>query len=397
MTLDWLIIGGGIHGVHIATRLVADAGVSPDRLRIVDPGERLLERWQDCTRTTGMTFLRSPSVHNLDVEPMSLQKFAGTRKHRGSGLFAPPYERPSLSLFNAHCEKVAGELGLEDLQIRERATTCVPDEDGVSIGLSDGRSVRAGRVVLALGAGDQPEWPEWAPRDHARVHHVFQPGFDGWPASRETILVVGGGISAGHVALRLVDEGHRVHVISRHPIREHRFDSDPGWLGPKFTVGFGKEPDPDRRRAVITEARHRGSMPPEMARAVRRAIGRKRIEWHEGEITECGGTSETVVLRTADGSDLEVDRVLLATGFARRRPGGPLVDDLVARASLPCASCGYPIVDHFLRWHPRIHVSGPLAELEVGPVARNIAGARRAGDRIVAAARDSGDAMKSAG
>ena len=252
-------------------------------------------------------------------------------------------------------------------------------------------------MVLALGAGDQPEWPEWAPRDHARVHHVFQPGFDGWPASLETILVVGGGISAGHVALRLVDEGHRVHVLSRHAIREHRFDSDPGWLGPKFTVGFGKEPDPDRRRAVITEARHRGSMPPEMARAVRRAIGRKRIEWHEGEIDEWGGTSETVVLRTADGSDLEVDRVLLATGFARRRPGGSLVDELVASASLPCASCGYPIVDHFLRWHPRIHVSGPLAELEVGPVARNIAGARRAGDRIVAAARETSDAMKSAG
>jgi len=35
MNLDWLIVGGGIHGVHIATRLIADAGVAADRLRIV--------------------------------------------------------------------------------------------------------------------------------------------------------------------------------------------------------------------------------------------------------------------------------------------------------------------------------------------------------------------------
>ena len=86
-----------------------------------------------------------------------------------------------------------------------------------------------------------------------------------------------------------------------------------------------------------------------------------------------------------DGRAISCDRVLLATGFGAARPGGRLVDELVAAASLPCAPCGYPVVDHGLRWHPRVHVTGPLAELELGPVARNIAGARRAGDRILAA------------
>ncbi len=32
MQLDWLIIGGGIHGVHIAARLLGEAGVSPSGL-----------------------------------------------------------------------------------------------------------------------------------------------------------------------------------------------------------------------------------------------------------------------------------------------------------------------------------------------------------------------------
>ena len=51
-------------------------------------------------------------------------------------------------------------------------------------------------------------------------------------------------------------------------------------------------------------------------------------------------------------------------------------------ASLPVAPCGFPIVDSALRWHTHIHVSGPLAELELGPVSRNVSGAQRAGDRL---------------
>ena len=41
-----------------------------------DPGKNLLERWKSCTETTGMGFLRSPSVHNLATEPMSLMALA---------------------------------------------------------------------------------------------------------------------------------------------------------------------------------------------------------------------------------------------------------------------------------------------------------------------------------
>ena len=40
------------------------------------------------------------------------------------------------------------------------------------------------------------------------------------------------------------------------------------------------------------------------------------------------------------------------------------------------------------RWHPMIYVSGPLAELELRPPSRMIAGARHAADRVIAAIRD---------
>ena len=396
MTLDWLIIGGGIHGTHIAARLLADADVMPDRLRILDPAERLLDRWRTCTSTTGMAHLRSPSVHHLDLDPLSLQNFAGTGKHRRRGVFAPPYDRPSLALFNEHCDRVEQRFGLAALHIKERATRCTIECDAVVVELGDGRILETANLVLAVGAGEQPRWPTWAPRNDPHVQHVFDPAFDAWPVSPESVAVVGGGISAGHVAMRLLAEGHDVHLVSRHALRQHQFDSDPGWLGPKYTTDFSREPDRDRRRAVISAARHRGSVPPDLGRSLRRAIRRERIQWHEGEVTGVVEHAEGLKIGLAPGDDLIVDRMLLATGFASRRPGGSLVDDLVTSATLPCASCGYPIVDTALRWHPRVYVSGPLAELELGPVSRNIAGARRAGERIVDAVRTNPSASGSA-
>jgi cation diffusion facilitator CzcD-associated flavoprotein CzcO len=52
MSIEWLIIGGGIHGVHLAARLIGEAGVAPDQLRIVDPADRLLARWRDSHYST---------------------------------------------------------------------------------------------------------------------------------------------------------------------------------------------------------------------------------------------------------------------------------------------------------------------------------------------------------
>mgnify|MGYP001419585101 CR=1 FL=1 len=393
MSLDWLIIGGGIHGVHLATRLLGEGDVSPDALRIVDPGEKLLERWLECTKITGMRHLRSPSVHHLDIEPWSLKQYAGKKKRKRSGLFVRPYSRPALPLFNAHCKSVVEHFSLENLHIRARAEDCSIDCDGVKIQLSTGHMVSAQNIVLALGSSDEPHWPDWAPVDDLRVHHVFAPGFGGWPSNKEAVALVGGGISAGQIALRLMKEQHEVHLISRHALRQHQFDSDPGWLGPKFMRGFVREQDLERRRAMITEARHKGSVPPDVRRALIRAIEKGQLHWYEDEVATVATETETLGIRLSSGVQIDAQRLLLATGFSSRRPGGLLIDRLIASASLPCATCGYPIVDESLRWHPNIYVSGPLAELELGPTSRNIAGARRAADRLVATIRSNSSVL----
>ena len=389
MTFTWVVIGGGIHGVHLAARLLGEAKVSPTQLRIVDPGERLLEQWTTRTATTGMTHLRSPSVHHLDADPWSLDRFVGRRKHPRHGLLRGRYANPALSLFNSHSQKVVEEYELEEVHIRDRALTTSVECEQVRVELASGIEITTSNLVLAIGSAEEPNWPVWAPRNHPKVQHIFHPSFDGWPSSPERVAVIGGGISAAQVALRLLEENHEVHLVSRHALRQELFDSDPGWLGPRYMTSFSRERDFNRRRAMITNARNRGSVTPEIRRALRNAITKGGLQWHQDVVEKLDTTNRTLDLNLKTRPHLVVDRVLLATGLSSQRPGGDLVDGLVQSAALPCAECGYPVVDSGLRWHSNVYVSGPLAELELGPAARNIAGARRAAERLVKVAKRS--------
>lgn len=390
--LEWLIVGGGPHGVHAAVRLISEAGVPPDAIRILDDEEHLLARWRRTTRNTGMRYLRSPSVHHLDLSSASLNRFANGRGRRIEHPFTRPYARPSLELFDRHCDDLIERLQLDRLRLRGRACRLGSTSSGFrvdtdpAIGGAVG-SIDARRVLLALGPPSSPSWPDWARRISSgagcRIAHLFDSGFElkDDPAD-EIVAVVGAGISGAQTALRLARASRRVHLISRHPLRIHGFDSDPCWQGPLCMAGFVREPDADARRRMIRAARHRGSIPPDVHAGLRVALAGASVDWFEGEVESAEHAGDRIALSFPDRT-LEVDRVLLATGFPTERPGGAWLDAVVDELGLRSASCGYPIVDGGLRWHPGLFVTGALAELELGPVARNLSGARRAGDRLV--------------
>ena len=80
-----------------------------------------------------------------------------------------------------------------------------------------------------------------------------------------------------------------------------------------------------------------------------------------------------------NGTDILVDKILLATGFGKKLLGGAMIQhDLVDRADLPVSAfCGFPIINENLHWYERIFVAGTMVDLELGP-----AGARLAAERI---------------
>jgi len=216
------------------------------------------------------------------------------------------------------------------------------------------------------------------------ISHVFEPGFrrDGDAGGRT--VIIGGGISAVQTALKLAEEAREeIRVISDHGLKERFYDFDPCWIGPKCLRDYYRLDYPQRRQ-VIDRARFPGTLPSEVLAEFREAVARKRVQFQQDRVRNAAVAAGQVRLDTGSGR-VSADRVILATGFLPRRPGGALIDQAVEALNLRCNPCGYPIVGDDLQWGERLYVTGPLAELQVGPCARNIIGARNAGKHLLRA------------
>lgn len=387
LPLSVAIVGGGLHGTHLAARLVHADLVPRESIRIFDPEPELLALWNRRVARTGMTHLRSPAVHHLDVEPASLLRFCERSKRTFPRPYIPPYNRPSVELFAAHSAHVIKRFALDELHQRLHITGIELVGEGVALHSADGRSQRARHVILATGNGERLAWPSWtaALRGSGRVEHILSPE----QGVRELDVVgraaiIGGGLSAGQFALRLVDAGVETTIISPHGPRSHDFDSDPGWLGPKYMDGFGRVRCMSERRKIITQARNTGTLTKEIYAQIRWALEEGKAEWLRESVQAV--TVGDAVHLVLENSQVEVDRVFLSTGFGTEVPSEPLIRPLIDNHALPVSECGFPVPDRSLRWGGSgIFVAGALAELELGPSARNISGARRAAERIVGA------------
>lgn len=379
--LDWLIIGGGVCGTHIALSLTLRGGVSRHRIRVLDPHERLMQQWTTRSTRVGMQYLRSPAAHHAALEPDALIRFAEALHWQRA--FVPPYSRPACGLFDRFHHELIERERLSALHHRGTATAARPYRFGWRIETADG-ALDARRLVLAPGPGDTGKRPAWAQvLAPSRAQHVFDPDFVEPHAN--AIAVVGGGLSAVSYALAACKPGRRVVLVSRHETRVHQFDSDPGWLGPRYLDRFATQSLAERR-SLIDRARRLGSVPEDTAEALGQAVAKKKLCVVRDEVVRAVASGDSIVLETPSLA-VRCEHVVLATGFPRTRPGGKLVDDLVQSGSLPLAPCGFPSVDPLLHWGSGVYAAGGLAELELGPAARNISGARMSAERIVRAAR----------
>jgi hypothetical protein len=87
----------------------------------------------------------------------------------------------------------------------------------------------------------------------------------------------------------------------------------------------------------------------------------------------------------SDGDYFECDRIWYATGRGLDTAQHPLLEEVQALYPAEMVN-GLPILDTHLRWPGcELFLMGGLAALQVGPVARNLRGAKLTSDRFVEA------------
>lgn len=385
--MKWLIIGGGVHGTYLSHLLTDVGGQHRESVRVLDPHDPPLADWKRRANACGMTFLRSPATHQLDTHILSLRRFASREGFDPKADFIPPYDRPSLRLFNAHADHIVAGHRLDALRIRGAAESVERRGDGFAVTVGE-KTLFAENLILCLGQGPEClNWPDWSTELKVRggaVAHLFEPGFqkDALPKNA-AMLVVGGGLTAAQFALSLLRSGHRgtVTLLSRHSVRHNNLDFDPCWIGPKCLREFLRL-DYEERRAVVDRARNRGTVTWEVDEEVAEAIEGGKLQIITGVAIDVSLQENIMVVRTTAG-DIAADKILLATGYGSKRPGGDLVQGMADAMGLPTAEDGYPILDDHFRWSTGIFVSGTLAELRGGPCARNISGVRNMGKKLI--------------
>ncbi|WP_456085757.1 hypothetical protein [Limnoraphis robusta] len=201
----------------------------------------------------------------------------------------------------------------------------------------------------------------------------------------EQILIVGGGLTSGHLALGMVARGATVTLMVRRQLREKLFDADPGWLGPKYLKAFEAESSWQVRSRMIQRARDGGSITPALMIQLRRAIRQGKLILLENCQVKAAIWDNNWQVECDRQEALTFDRIILATGTQLDARQHPLLQDILQVYPTEILD-GLPVLDQHLRIPGcELFVMGGLAALQVGPVARNLAGARMAAARIVPA------------
>jgi glycine/D-amino acid oxidase-like deaminating enzyme len=377
-----LIVGGGPAGLACAIALRCH-GVGDD-LTVLDPSGRWLAAWHDRFRRQDIPHLRSPAVHHPHPDPFALLGAGGTDGLVRSG----GTKLPSTARFASFVEQLVDDADLRSVVHPTSATALRLEGGRAVVHTEDGTVHRPGRIVLATNLrrpslpaglraldGD----PRLVPSERADVART--------PAGGR-VVVVGGGLSAAHLAIGAARRGAHVTLLARRRLTVRRFDVHPTWLGPKKRRPFEAEPDPDRRRDAIDRARGGGSVPHRARRELEACAEAGRLELRErGEIVEVQDAGGSLQLRCSDGAKLTTDEVWLATGGQLDVREDPLCRQLLDEHPTPIAG-GLPELAADLSWPgTNVHLAGFSAALRLGPTSGNLVGHRRAALRVTAAIR----------
>lgn len=388
--IDLAIIGAGVQALTLTTHLLQKSAKHYSKFLVFDPSQTWMSQWQQQFAAQQIPYLRSPAVHHPDPNPHQLRTFA---ENRHSELF-PPYDRPGTKLFNDFCDEVIRRWKLAEKVYPAKVSQIIPIKSAsrlrFQLVLNTGETIIARRVVLATGSGkvQLPNWVDRITSDYPsdRLCHSQQVNLQRLKLTGERVLIVGGGLTSGHLAKGAIKLGATVTLMTRKQLQSKIFDADPGWLGPKYLKDFHAETDWSERYQQIQQARNGGSMTPDMMLQLSQAAKEGKIRIDECcQVSDAHWQDNLWQVSCDDGSKHGFNRIWLATGTRFNITEHPLLQEVLETYPTEIVN-GLPVLDEHLRLpKSNFFIMGGLAALQIGPVARNIGGGKMAAKLIVPA------------
>eukprot|EP00555_Chaetoceros_dichaeta_P013404 CAMPEP_0198254286 /NCGR_PEP_ID=MMETSP1447-20131203/4607_1 /TAXON_ID=420782 /ORGANISM="Chaetoceros dichaeta, Strain CCMP1751" /LENGTH=476 /DNA_ID=CAMNT_0043940277 /DNA_START=14 /DNA_END=1444 /DNA_ORIENTATION=+ len=378
---------------------------------VVDVNDSWLHSWKKNFETLDIEFLRSPALahpDNFDQNALLAYAVANNRTDelldtvnaKNEKLFAPMnlWNLPSTRLFLDFCENLADSLDHDYIQGHISGITMKsPDtlRHPFRVELENGRRfLTAKAVILATGPNGRSTVPpgfQSIPRDSARLLSWTQ--LNRVLPDSNRILVVGGGLTAVQVALKLIKLGKTCILCSRRPLVEKHFDIGLEWFelrtAAKRISDFYYQDIADRLTA-LKKARGGGSVPPLYMREVEKAECSGKLRRIVGEARHDIRPEQNGLLNIAvtTRENVEIDsfcvhQIVLACGIEPDCRQNPVVKSVLDTWPIPIQG-GLPLVTDDLRWKAKLplYVVGSLGALNTGPDAGNLMGIRRAAQLV---------------
>jgi cation diffusion facilitator CzcD-associated flavoprotein CzcO len=351
-----VVIGGGPYGIATAAKAI-EAGIET-----VVVG-RPFSFWTE--HMPADMFLRSGPDWHLDAS--QVHTFEAFLDERGIG--AADVDPVPIAVFLDYARWFQHHKGVA---VRERLVTGLTRNGDGSflVALDDGETLAAESVVAAPGVRYFQHRPQWSTSlpESLCSHTCELVRFDDFAGAR--LLIVGGRQSAYEWAALAGEHGaEKVDIVHRHDV-------------PRFDRVSWKFADPYLEQTLATPGWWR-TLPRSEQDAIARKfweVGRLTLEWWltprlQGDrFTRRPGTSVVSVVteepsaarvRLSDGTELVVDRIVLATGYQAALGRVPYLAQVLDGIEV---ADGFPVLDEtFQTSLPGLYLPGFISTRDFGP------------------------------
>ncbi|KAK3277750.1 hypothetical protein CYMTET_14261 [Cymbomonas tetramitiformis] len=415
---DVCIVGAGPHGLSVLSALHSqDAALTEAQRKIRRPknsraGKSLsvcvvdvsgvwLSNWNRNFTALDIKWLRSPLLAHPDAnDAAALLEYAEREQRLDEirevdlscsclagqvDLEVGLYSLPSSALFYDFCQELSTKL-THDF-VSGRVDSVDRDSNGSSYTITftnDVPALRSRQIVYARGVVGGPQIPLpfcTSFDDRKNILHTTECDRFEEIVEDDTVLVIGGGLSAAQAALLAVSKGAKETILcSRRPLTTRQFDVPLNWVNPRENRGCRYEffglPDEEKTKWV-SKVRGGGSIPKDYMHRLVAAEQAGRLKLVVGEVESCEVVPTGGLCVKSSGQSIYTTRVVLATGSTPHGVSDSLCTSLAKKFSLPMEG-GYPVLSDGLQWgSENFYVTGALALLRLGPDASNLMGARR--------------------